>query len=186
MDQEIFQDPFQPELFYDSHSSTVGHTTQLTSIHFKQIPGNKVFSSFSFPICETAYPVFTQFPIHYIKVILAVNISLVVACVHCFLSFHCIPVTRVWLWLLRTFPVFIDSNESAHHPLPSLLPNHLILRLNKPSSLSLPSYIMGSWPSWWASTRLAPVSCSLSSPGKPQTGHRTPDAVSQVPNHHSS
>ena len=133
--------------FYDSHSSpAIGYTTQLMPIHFWQISRNKVSSSFSLPICETAYPVFTQFSIHYIKIILTQSKNFPGCSLHplpLVLSLH---TSDKSLALPSPHPHSTCRQQWVCTPL-SPFPKHLILRLNKPSYLSLPSYIMGSKPS---------------------------------------
>lgn len=85
--QTFFWSPFQRGLFYDSYSSwTAGCTTQLTltlksswkcCLHF----------------CFLINPKFIIWKLFWDRV----NISLILACIHCLSSFHCTSLIGVWL-----------------------------------------------------------------------------------------
>lgn len=156
--QTFFWRPFQPGLFYDSYSSwTAGCTTQLT-LTLKN--SWKCFLNLAFPIC-----VFNQSQIHNMKIILRhftkfslYSLPLILSL---YISDRCLTLAFPHPPSIYRQPWICTSLTTPHFP------NHLTLRLNKPSSPSLLSHIMGfkPWPSWWVFTGLTPRSCSLSSPG---------------------
>lgn len=72
----------------------------------------KCFFHLAFPFLSLLNPEFIIWKLFWGRV----NISLILACIHCLSSFHCTPLIGTWLWLFHTHPVFTASNESAHHP----------------------------------------------------------------------
>lgn len=175
--QTFFWSPFQRGLFYDSYSSwTAGCTTQLTltlksswkcCLHF----------------CFLINPKFIIWKLFWDRV----NISLILACIHCLSSFHCTSLIGVWLCFstptqylqpamnlhITHHPTFSQSfhlqAEQAQLPQPPL--SH--------HGLQALAILVGLH---WTHPKelLFILSREL------QNGCRTPDAVSQALTNHSS